>query len=119
MEGLGKKSCKMISAAGPNEFLYLFKNASFVITSSFHGTVYSLLFEKQFISLSSMDDDRIPSLLEFMRLEDRDAILAAWEKGLKRDAFKRQAKKTFKLSNPEYVAVRNPVFYEQFLMGAL
>lgn len=71
VEGLGKKSCKMISAAGPNEFLYLFKNASFVITSSFHGTVYSLLFEKQFISLSSMDDDRIPSLLEFMRLEDR------------------------------------------------
>ena len=29
------------------------------------------------------------------------------------------SRKTFKMQNPEYVAVRNPVFYEQFLRGAL
>lgn len=77
------------------------------------------LFDSEGVSIRIIDCAPAGSRQSFMRLEDRDAILAAWEKGLKRDAFKRQAKKTFKLSNPEYVAVRNPVFYEQFLMGAL
>lgn len=77
------------------------------------------LFDSEGVSIRIIDCAPAGSRQSFMRLEDKDAILAAWEKGLKRDAFKRQAKKTFKLSNPEYVAVRNPVFYEQFLMGAL
>lgn len=33
--------------AGPEDFLYLFKNAEFIITNSFHGTVFSILFEKK------------------------------------------------------------------------
>ena len=77
------------------------------------------LFDSEGVSIRIIDCAPAGSRQSFMRLEDKDAILAAWEKGLKRDAFKRQAKKTYKLSNPEYVAVRNPVFYEQFLMGAL
>ena len=77
------------------------------------------LFDSEGVSIRIIDCAPAGGRQSFMRLEDRDAILAAWEKGLKRDAFKRQAKKTFKLSNHEYVAVRNPVFYEQFLMGAL
>lgn len=77
------------------------------------------LFDSEGVSIRIIDCAPAGSRQSFMRLEDKDAILAAWEKGLKRDAFKRQAKKTFKLSNPEYVAVRNPVFYEQFLMGVL
>lgn len=77
------------------------------------------LFDSEGVSIRIIDCAPAGSRQSFMRLEDKDAILAAWEKGLKRDAFKRQAKKTFKLSNHEYVAVRNPVFYEQFLMGAL
>lgn len=32
----------------PLEFLNLFKNASYVFTNSFHGTVFSLLYHKQF-----------------------------------------------------------------------
>jgi hypothetical protein len=36
--------------AGPREFVSLVKNASFVLTDSFHGTAFSLLFEKQFLS---------------------------------------------------------------------
>lgn len=39
VEGLGKNAMK-ISSAGPCEFLWLFEHASFVITSSFHGTVF-------------------------------------------------------------------------------
>ena len=77
------------------------------------------LFDSEGVSIRVIDCAPAGSRQSFIRPEDKDAIIAAWEKGLKRDAFKRQSKKTFKLSNPEYVAVRNPVFYEQFLMGAL
>lgn len=77
------------------------------------------LFDSEGVSIRIIDCAPAGSRQSFIRLEDKDAILAAWEKGLKRDAFKRQTKKSIKLSNPEYVAVRNPVFYEQFLMGAL
>ena len=35
---------------GPREFLELFRNASFVCTDSYHGTLFSLIFEKQFVN---------------------------------------------------------------------
>lgn len=56
-----------ITSAGPNEFLNLFMNASFVITSSFHGTAFALCFEKPFYAIvpsDSSNDSRILSLLE-------------------------------------------------------
>ena len=34
--------------SSPDEFLYLIKNASLVYTDSFHGTVFSIIFEKPF-----------------------------------------------------------------------
>ncbi len=37
---------KVCSDAGPEDFLHLIKNASFVITNSFHGSVFSVIFEK-------------------------------------------------------------------------
>lgn len=39
--------------AGPKEFLSLFADASFVCTNSFHGTVFSTIFEKEFLSFSN------------------------------------------------------------------
>lgn len=36
-------------AAGPAEFLGLFANAEYVVTNSFHGTVFSVVFEKRFV----------------------------------------------------------------------
>lgn len=39
---------KQIDNCGPREFLGYFRNASFVITNTFHGTAFSVLFEKQF-----------------------------------------------------------------------
>lgn len=37
----------ILSDVGPEDFVKLFKNAEFVITNSFHGTVFSLLYEKK------------------------------------------------------------------------
>lgn len=62
-----------ISAAGPNEFARLFRDASFVVTSSFHGTVFSLINEKPFyaVTSASKSDSRISSLLNEVGLNAR------------------------------------------------
>lgn len=36
---------------GPNEFLWLVANAKSIVTSSFHGTAFSIIFEKEFYSI--------------------------------------------------------------------
>ena len=45
------KSTKNIVAIGPIEFLQYIKNADTVITDSYHGTLFSINFEKNFYSL--------------------------------------------------------------------
>lgn len=75
---------KKIFDAGPDEYLGLFQNAAFVLTNSFHGTVFSITFNKPFYvpinyslpaekSLSS----RISSLLRMLNIENR--LIAANE----------------------------------------
>ena len=57
---------KSITSAGPNEFIRLFAEASFVVTSSFHGVAFSLLFEKDFYTIApskDSEDSRIQTLL--------------------------------------------------------
>lgn len=61
-----------IRNAGPREFLGLFENASFVITSSFHGTVFSLINRKPFVvTLYKSTSSRVTHLLETYNLTDR------------------------------------------------
>lgn len=57
--------------AGPMEFLSYFKYASYVFTSSFHGVVFSIIFEKQFCFHSNKETERIISLLSSCGLSDR------------------------------------------------
>lgn len=61
-----------ITDAGPMEFLGYFRNASFVITNSFHGTAFSILHEKQFVCVPPQKArGRIDSLLMNLGLTDR------------------------------------------------
>lgn len=39
-----------ISDASPSEFVGLFRNAKYVLTNSFHGTVFSIIYHKKFIT---------------------------------------------------------------------
>lgn len=56
---------------GPEEFLSLIKYASFVVTNSFHGTVFSTIYRKPFISaISGKVDARRASLMKQFGLED-------------------------------------------------
>ena len=58
------------TAAGPCEFLSLVKYAKVVVTSSFHGTVFSILYHKPFVVFRGMEDKRICTLLRMMGLEE-------------------------------------------------
>lgn len=75
--------------AGPVDFVSLFYNAEYIVTDSFHGTVFSLLFHKKFISLANKNrGGRITGLLEAVGLLhhctgrfDREIVLEkiAWD----------------------------------------
>lgn len=57
---------------GPEEFIGLIKNAEAVFTSSFHGTVFSIIYEKKFASyLPANTGERIRNLLDEFDLADR------------------------------------------------
>ncbi len=56
---------------GPAEFLNLIYNAELVLSSSFHGTVFSILLNKPFFAINGLKDFRINTLLKAMRLEKR------------------------------------------------
>ena len=56
----------------PFQFLKLLKNASLVLTNSFHGTVFSLIFNKEFFYLENTNNPkRISSLLNLIKLKNR------------------------------------------------
>lgn len=57
--------------AGPFEFLSLFCHASHVVTSSFHGCVFSIIFHKLFCFHSNVETERISSLLQLCGLTKR------------------------------------------------
>lgn len=56
---------------GPCEFLSMIKNADFVVTNSFHGTAFSTIFEKPYVSIvSGKADTRMDSLLKQLGLSN-------------------------------------------------
>ncbi len=63
-----------IADAGPAEFIGLFSSASFVVTNSFHGTVFSIIFKKEFYTVIPdimSNSGRVASLLANVALTDR------------------------------------------------
>ena len=63
-----------IRDAGPMEFIYAFRHASFVVTNSFHGAAFSINFQKDFYvvtSKSKLNNSRFESLLKQYGLTDR------------------------------------------------
>lgn len=57
---------------GPDEFLNYIKNAQFVVTNSFHGTAFSIIYNKQFVTVAhSTRGRRMIDLLEKLGLSGR------------------------------------------------
>lgn len=60
--------------AGPREFLHLLAHAKVVFTNSFHGTIFSINFKKQFLSIlnpASTTNSRILSITNLLGLSSR------------------------------------------------
>ena len=61
-----------IKDAGPKEFIELFSKATYVITDSFHGTCFSIIFGKPFVAVcNEMNSNRITSLLSELSINER------------------------------------------------
>lgn len=63
---------------GPIEFLRLYRDSEFIITDTFHGLIFALIFQKPFIVLKREDaghwakySDRMTSTLDMLGLRDR------------------------------------------------
>lgn len=63
---------------GPSEFLNLIRNAEYICTDSFHGTIFSLINNKRFFTFrrynsksKNSTNSRIDSLLNIVNLSDR------------------------------------------------
>ena len=65
-------SCVQVDTCGPIEFINYFMNASYICTNSFHGVAFSILFNKQFYSVSPKKySNRVTSILNKFNLADR------------------------------------------------
>ena len=65
-------SFKKEYTSGPIEFLRLINGAKLVISSSFHGNIFAILFEKPFLAIKNGKKDlRLETVLDRMRLNDR------------------------------------------------
>ena len=66
---------KLPEYENPSMYLSLIKNAELVITTSFHGTIFSTIYRKKFITVKNGemygDDDRVITLLEQLNMLNR------------------------------------------------
>lgn len=71
-KGLSKKAHKTIYSASPQDFIDLISNASYVVTDSFHGTAFSIIFKKNFTVIPHKTrGGRMKTLLAALDLENR------------------------------------------------
>ena len=66
-----KEDTYNISNANPRDFVSLISGAKFIITSSYHGLVFSIIFHKQFFASFSSNEGRAKSLLKTLNIDDR------------------------------------------------
>ena len=78
--GLLKCDCKI--SVGPAEWMGLFKNAEYVISDSFHGVVFSLIFNRKFFAKVNGHhmNRRVQQLLNMVNLTDRTMDDVSYEK---------------------------------------
>ena len=72
-----EQNCKLINvfdvAQSPTEFLSWIKNAQYIITTSYHATIFSIIFGKQFYSIKTNNghDARYTNLLSRFNIAER------------------------------------------------
>ena len=62
----------VVSDITPDNYIWLFRHASFVVTNSFHGVSFSINMERQFVALKrDKYNSRLDSIMNAMGLTDR------------------------------------------------
>ena len=62
----------VVSDITPDKYIWLFRNASFVVTNSFHGVSFSINMERQFVALKrDKYNSRLDNIMNVMGLSDR------------------------------------------------
>lgn len=71
-----KPQANLIQNASPQELLGWFLNSEYILTNSFHGTAFSVVFNKDFLSFlsGSPRDERILNLLEKLQIKSRGIL---------------------------------------------
>lgn len=72
-----KNKATVKGGVGPREFVALFRDAAYVLTDSYHGSIFAMQFQKEFVHLKRFRDDdpicqniRVNSLFSYLGLED-------------------------------------------------
>ena len=67
------RSGKLVYLPDQYEFLNYFENAEYILTDSFHATVFSIIFNKKFIDILPLNNTgtRIESILQLLGIENR------------------------------------------------
>ena len=96
----------------PEEFLRYIKNAAYIVTNSFHGTVFSIIFEKQFLTIPrARQESRMADLLDSLKLSQN-----LWDRNKNTYAFDKD-KTDYKAVKSRIKELQRSSF--QFLEGAL
>ncbi len=68
-----KYADKAFKNIGPSDFVSLIRDAEYVISNSFHGTAFALLYNKEFFVVSRKEgiNTRMQNLLKFLKLSER------------------------------------------------
>lgn len=77
-----KKSIEFFMHSSPEDFLSFIENAEIVFTNSFHGTAFSIIFEKKFVTevhLKGGFNSRSDDLLNLLNIHNRDMDDAGFE----------------------------------------
>lgn len=73
------RGIKLYKGSSPGDYFGLIKNAKLVVTTSFHGTIFSTVFRKNFWTITfretNKDDDRVGTLLDQLGMNDRFIFL--------------------------------------------
>ena len=108
-----------VADSGPEDFLCLIKNAEYVVTNSFHGTVFSIIFEKKFYAVyNEWGTSRLKTILEKVGLLDRyinDYDEIAQLKDIDFSKVKKEVKKLRKESCEFLKSALNGAAYEKVL----
>ena len=80
------KNYRVFDQCGPEEFVSLIAGASRVVTTSFHGTVFSILFEREFYTVPHPTlHERTDSLLSLLGLDERNCKVGETDINEKQD----------------------------------